>query len=423
LSAFFVGEWYEVGQHKHHRWKLDEAQIQQYGLAASLNVRHQWWEAVDVPHRCLSFLVPNGWLNLCPLICEDLAQLEPVSDVIRGVGPTFVIAVLMDGPQIADRWPARYVGVLADDPGTSVLSVTSLGMAKRAIPRGREMNLTTVAWKDRRTGWEPIKTTDADTAVLLTLNAEWVEEFAADGRSDQGSASLMVFQNARCITVPPDPANRPQPEPTPDVEQGGGIATDVLKLTVFSYLVDAAVDAGKDRLGQLCDLALLHEGSTGKHVAIRALPSLLERTRVALSGMGSERSADEPWSGHDFARAIELLQDFLSGFIATSPIPVDDSPSVLFDRWERLVSAVEDRLAELPGGVDRTTRIMYVSLLWAIHTRLIGTKRQVLTGEFSDHPTITVPRCRDLLDRVEETLRRNSDTRNEAGTGPRMTQA
>ncbi|HKP74456.1 MAG TPA: hypothetical protein VJT67_02885, partial [Longimicrobiaceae bacterium] len=201
LSAYFVGEWYEVGQDKHHRWKLDTEQIQTYGLAASLNVRHQWWEAVDIPHRCLSFMVPNGWLNLCPLICEDLARLEPVSDLIRGVGPTLVVAVLMDGPQIADRWPARYVGVLADDPGTSVLSVTSLGMAKRSLPRNREVNLTTVGWKDRRTGWEPIRVPDGgDCAVLLTLNAEWVEEFAADGRSDRGAASLVVFQNARCIT-------------------------------------------------------------------------------------------------------------------------------------------------------------------------------------------------------------------------------
>jgi hypothetical protein len=45
-----------------------------------------------------------------------------------------LIALLMDGPQLKSRWSGRYAGVLAEDPGSSVLTLTSLGMALRSRP-------------------------------------------------------------------------------------------------------------------------------------------------------------------------------------------------------------------------------------------------------------------------------------------------
>jgi 5-methylcytosine-specific restriction enzyme A len=51
---------------------------------------------------------------------------------MRSVGPNLVVALLMDGPQLTARWPARYASVLADDPGSSVLTLTSLGMCLRS---------------------------------------------------------------------------------------------------------------------------------------------------------------------------------------------------------------------------------------------------------------------------------------------------
>lgn len=68
------------------------------------------------------------------LVCEDLARQDPAADLIRAVGPNLLIALLMDGPQLSGRWPARYASVLAEDPGTSVLTLTSLGMAERSRP-------------------------------------------------------------------------------------------------------------------------------------------------------------------------------------------------------------------------------------------------------------------------------------------------
>ena len=62
------------------------------------------------------------------------AEPEPAAELIRAVGPNLLIALLMDGPQLSNRWPARYAAVLAEDPGTSVLTLTSLGMAERSRP-------------------------------------------------------------------------------------------------------------------------------------------------------------------------------------------------------------------------------------------------------------------------------------------------
>ncbi len=50
----------------------------------------------------------------------------PLRTVIRSVGPNLVIVLLMDGPQLVRRWPGKYATVLSDDPGSAVLTVTSL---------------------------------------------------------------------------------------------------------------------------------------------------------------------------------------------------------------------------------------------------------------------------------------------------------
>lgn len=43
-------------QKKHHRWKLDESQIQQYGLGSRLDPGKVWWEHIDISQRELAFL-------------------------------------------------------------------------------------------------------------------------------------------------------------------------------------------------------------------------------------------------------------------------------------------------------------------------------------------------------------------------------
>ena len=105
-----------------------------------------------VRQREIHFICANPWLCMVPLICEDLARPDPVADVIRAVGPNLVIALLMDGPQLSARWPGRYASVLADDPGSSILTVTSLGMALRSVPPGMSPRRTIALWKDAAAG-------------------------------------------------------------------------------------------------------------------------------------------------------------------------------------------------------------------------------------------------------------------------------
>jgi hypothetical protein len=132
------GQWTHIQQSKHHRWSLDDAQISQYHLAGALHPHIRWWEAIEVPRRSVQFVELGGRITLTSLICEDLAQTDEVAGVIRVVGPTMVVTPLLDGPQLSSRWGARYAGVLADDPGSAVLTLTSLGMAQRSRPPGHD---------------------------------------------------------------------------------------------------------------------------------------------------------------------------------------------------------------------------------------------------------------------------------------------
>jgi hypothetical protein len=173
-------------QHKHHRWRLDKRQIVQYGLGSCLDVASKWWEHISVGDRELNFVALDDWLTVCPLICEDLARQDPISELVRSVGPNLVIALLMDGPQLSSRWPARYATVLADDPGSSVLTLTSIGMAELSRPPSVANASRAIAlWKDAKTGEAiSIELPPKKDGVVLSLSRELVKEYSADGRND-----------------------------------------------------------------------------------------------------------------------------------------------------------------------------------------------------------------------------------------------
>ena len=173
-------------QDKHHRWRLDKRQIVQYGLGSRLDVAANWWEHISVGNRELNFVALDDWLTVCPLICEDLARQDPISELVRAVGPNLVIALLMDGPQLPSRWPARYATVLADDPGSSVLTLTSIGMAELSRPPAASSTSRAIAlWKDAKTGDAiSIELPPKKDAVVLSLSRELVREYSADGRDD-----------------------------------------------------------------------------------------------------------------------------------------------------------------------------------------------------------------------------------------------
>jgi len=193
-----------VTQQKHHRWKLEEHQISQYGLGSRLDPEMQWWEYISVVDRRLGFFSLLPWLVACILICEDLARPDPVGDLVRAVGPNLVIALLMDGPQLKERWSARYATTLADDPGSSVLSVTSLGMAKLSRPRGSTAtgNPVVAIWKDAKGGGPvQIDLPAGYHGLVLSLSRFSAEEWSADGRSDGGVSGYPALTGVHPVKV------------------------------------------------------------------------------------------------------------------------------------------------------------------------------------------------------------------------------
>jgi hypothetical protein len=176
-------------QSKHHRWKIDGPQIVQYGLGGRLHPNLGWWEFIRSRERTVTFATLRPWLTTSVLVCEDLARPDPVGDALRAVGPNLIVSLLLDGPQLQGRWPGRYATALADDPGSSVLTVTSLGMSKLSAPRpGSEQRSQVVAlWKDAKNGVKEINLPQGADAVLLTLSPDHLAEFSADGREKKQS--------------------------------------------------------------------------------------------------------------------------------------------------------------------------------------------------------------------------------------------
>jgi PAS domain-containing protein len=191
--------WAEV-QHKHHRWSLEEAQIRQYHLGSRLPPGRRWWEAIRIERRSLMFVTIDPMLTLCPLICEDLAQPDPVATIIRQVGPSLVIGLLLDGPQLAVRWPARYASVFADDPGCAVLTLTSIGMATRSRPPGFAPSRSVALWKDACSGIQELTLDDGAVGLLLTTRVHHRFAMTADGRSVP--TAQLLLEDVRQVAGP-----------------------------------------------------------------------------------------------------------------------------------------------------------------------------------------------------------------------------
>ena len=181
-------------QAKHHRWKLDRSQIEQYGLGGRLDAECTWWESIVVEPRTMNFFALQPWLTMGVLICEDLARQDPIGDLIRAVGPNLVVALLMDGPQLASRWPARYATVLADDPGCSVLTLSSLGMVLLSKPFEKPASRVVGLWKDYSSpAAVEIELPPGKSGVVLSLTRQLREEFSADGRSDDKATAYLTL--------------------------------------------------------------------------------------------------------------------------------------------------------------------------------------------------------------------------------------
>lgn len=192
-------------QAKHHRWRLDRDQVVRYHLGSVLDPERQWWEMIDVADRECRFFVFRGGACLGVLICEDLARIDPVQSVVRAIGPNLLIALLMDGPQLEKRWPARYATVLADDPGSAVLTLTSLALIRRSnLPSGvgeRKIAL----WKDSTGVAKELPLPQGAHALVLTVTPSPETTWTSDGRSDGGATVRLSLTGSIPVADPQPP--------------------------------------------------------------------------------------------------------------------------------------------------------------------------------------------------------------------------
>lgn len=190
----------ETVREKHHRWQLERSQLRDYGLLGTLSPELAWWENIQLASRKVDFTVLRRESVFAAMICEDLARVDPCQQVIRAVGPNLVFALLMDAPQLAGRWPARYATVLAEDPGCSVLTLTSRGLMTRQHRTGtycsKGDDRVIAMWRDDRNA-APIELKcpyDAQ-AVLLTVVEEAAEDISLDGRCDTDAKAWRYVGN------------------------------------------------------------------------------------------------------------------------------------------------------------------------------------------------------------------------------------
>ena len=214
--------WVHIRQDKHHRWSLDQPQIDQYHLGGTLHPRIRWWEAIEVPRQSVQVIEVGEGSTVVSLVCEDLAQIDDVADVLRSIGPMVLIIPLLDGPQLSSRWAARYASVLADDPGSTVLTLTSYGMARRSRPHGTEASPVIALWKDPVRGVREIPLDPDAQGVLLSASADRATRRSSDGRHPVRNGSeffdMSIYQVRASSTNPRQASARLRPPLEPVLE-------------------------------------------------------------------------------------------------------------------------------------------------------------------------------------------------------------
>lgn len=201
---------YTSRRDKHHRWRLDGAQIESYalGLSDQFDPNKFYWEEIDLPRRQVHTHVFRRTSIFATLICEDLARSDPCHELVRALGPNLIFALLMDGPQLQTRWPARYATALADDPGSSVLTVTSRALLARSNGTAVHPPSWVVAlWKDDSGRTREIPCPPGTHAVVISLVGQTIRDRTLDGRRNSETCSWQFrYHRAVALRSPHHPA-------------------------------------------------------------------------------------------------------------------------------------------------------------------------------------------------------------------------
>lgn len=191
---------------KHHRWAIEGSQVKAYGLEdafpKNLSENSIWWEKIRIPPRQIHFHPMRSGSVYSVMICEDLARTDPVHDPLKSVGPNLVFALLFDGPQLERRWSSRQAMSLSEDPGCSVLTLTSRALIERwNIDRDEgdpdaEHSWAVATWKDKKGRAKIIECPPGNHAVRISIRGHNCSEATMDGRICHDSFEWEILESA-----------------------------------------------------------------------------------------------------------------------------------------------------------------------------------------------------------------------------------
>jgi hypothetical protein len=196
--------------------------------------------------------------------------------------------------------------VLADDPGSAVLTLTSFGMVQRSRPHRRDVSPIVALWRDHSRGFREIPLEPGAHGVVLTVCMDRATRRSADGRwpVDNGTRAFDVAVNqVRASTA----GSRAAPS-VPDAPAEHLL--EVEELTVLTAWAEAVAEALAHAPERAC--AVLAEAQPG--AAWRTALGLDEPSQKlseAIDAMDrTVRAASPPGNGRPGLQAIATaLQD------------------------------------------------------------------------------------------------------------------
>jgi hypothetical protein len=195
-------------------------------------------------------------VTLVSVVCEDLARLDEVADLLRAIGPTLVVTTLLDGPQLASRWTARYASVLADDPGSTVVTLTSFGFVQRSRPAGRSPSRVVSLWKDPVRGLREIPLDVDAHAVLIQIKVGRTTRHTADGRRPVANVADVRADGVRQIRALDQGDHTGLAMPEAPVDDEPVVSLEAVELTILTCWAEAvaeALAASPDQLETILD--------------------------------------------------------------------------------------------------------------------------------------------------------------------------
>jgi hypothetical protein len=209
-----------------------------------------------VPRRAVQVVELDEGVTLVSLVCEDLARLDEVADLLRAIGPTLVVTALLDGPQLASRWTARSASVLADDPGSAVVTLTSFGFVQRSLPAGRPASRVVSLWKDPARGLREIPLDVDAHAVLINIQVGGTTRHSADGRPPAANTANVSAEGVHQIRALDRGEHTGVAMPEAPADDESAVSLEVVELTILACWAEAiagALAASPDQLTAILD--------------------------------------------------------------------------------------------------------------------------------------------------------------------------